>query len=244
MDKVDKYRILGLCDTDDTPVLEDGLINILIQSIASRRSLGVLEGLVEKIWEDKAAKVAASGGHIFNGVQCAYLGHKRYDNDFVGLDLIMTDYAHYCAARAGVGQKVWLIGNAAIIVFRSPSGERQYVLGDRSTSVTNIGGKLEFPPAGFLDTQKENVFPMNEFVGGPTAYPCFDANILDEREEELGFPFESPGSLPSAKTEVIESVGMFRLPLADHVNVSHVIEMHTSAEEVYETFRSCKERSE
>ena len=75
-------------------------------------------------------------------------------------------------------------------------------------------------------------------------YRVFDANILDEREEELGVPFEFPATLPSAKTVRIQTVGVIRIVPYHDYNVSQVIEMDTSVEEMQAMFEGRLKKSE
>ncbi|MDO8555993.1 MAG: hypothetical protein Q7R96_02355 [Nanoarchaeota archaeon] len=250
MDKVLRNKLLGLCQTtpDKIQVVVENPNKVFVASFLPKLHLGDdIEGMVDCFWDAKEAEERARGNtNFFNGGQCELVRFDVFKSGYVGAHLLQTDYKHAVASKkANIGPELWLIGNSGAIVFRGSTGERNYVFGERGRNVQNVGGVLELPPAGYIDTGNSRIIPHNlSSQCGSNGYPVFDANILDEREEELGFPFEFPADLPSAKTVGVQAVGVIQIVPYHDYNVSHVIEMNTSSEEVREMFEHRLKKNE
>src|SRR3989338_9808914 len=244
MDEILKSELLGLCQTstDHIQVVVENPRDVFVASFSPKPHLGEdIEGMVDRFWDAKEADEHARGNtNFFNGGQCEMVAFERSEGGVLGVHLLQTDYKHAVASKkANIGPELWLVGNSGAIVFRSPAGERNYVFGERSRNVQDVGGTLELPPAGYIDIGNPRIMPSLEYAWSS---PIFEANIMDEREEELGFPFES--TIPSEKTGKIQAVGIIKIvPYRDY-NVSHVIEMNTSREEVEEIFEHRKKKNE
>ena len=245
MNKSLRKELLRFCRTspDLIKVVCEDPTAVYVADVLPKKNLDDdIESKINIFWDELAAKEKCMGNTtFFNGMQCAV---KKFEHivgtKTMGVHLFVTDYKHAVASKkANIGPELWLVGNSGAIVFRSPAGERNYVFGERSRNVQDVGGTLELPPAGYIDIGNPRIMPSLEYAWSS---PIFEANIMDEREEELGFPFES--TIPSEKTGKIQAVGIIKIvPYRDY-NVSHVIEMNTSREEVEEIFEHRKKKNE
>ncbi|MDO8555686.1 MAG: hypothetical protein Q7R96_00755 [Nanoarchaeota archaeon] len=253
-----RRELLGLCQTspDQIRVVAENPECVYVAGFMPKQFLGgAIEAKIDAFWNELEANENAKGNtNFFNGGQCEFAGYTdQFTNGSakekkpIGINLLQTDYKHAVASKKGnLGPELWLIGNSGAIIFRSLTGERNYVFGERNKSVQNVGGVLELPPAGYIDVHNPRIVPK-DFQCGVSGYSIFDANILDEREEELGFPFEDPDDIwfgESKKTVDVQAVGIIKIVPYHDYNVSHVIEMNTSEEEVREMFARRPKKNE
>ncbi len=227
--KLDDYtRISELCsDHGCEELTKKGRVYVASFSPEHRLLSSDLEEAIEKEWEKEIAKDRASGREPLNNKFVRVLSHERVNGD-IGLNLGLTDWKHYNGAKKiNSPELIWGIGTAGFTYFiNQKTGERTYVFATRDTTkVTDIGGKLETPPAGYLDpTMLTNRSLGESFL--------FYKDFEREFEEEIGLP----------KDRIVSSdlINLIRIPRTHDYSVDFSLEVKTTAEELQEGFKKGK----
>lgn len=142
--------------------------------------------------------------------------------------MCLTDWKHYNGAKKiNSPEIIWGIGTAGLTYFiDEKSGERVYVFATRDTTkVTDIGGKLETPPAGYLS-------PFLLEASSIRGSLVFITDLEREFEEELG--------LPRDRIVSKNLINLIRIPRTHDYSVDYELHVSTTAEELQEGFRKSK----
>ncbi len=155
-----------------------GLFNIIngYNSInfnrTERNFLKEEEDMIQKSWDYllKAGKVK------FSSELVALRPELTFARDgILNVTAYKTDYKHYRTTLEHPSIRVWLTGPSAILRFNE-GGEMTYIFGERKSSTSDVGGKLECVPAGYLEAA--HFHDENPFL----------ITLYGELKEEIGIP--------------------------------------------------------
>jgi len=231
--KLDDYKaILELCLINGCEALATniGKIHVLEFNGNPITFSPDLEATIDEEWEKMVAEGKAIGNEPKNNPFVHCYGHSKTRKDKrtidIGLRLGQTDWKHYSATKRIGSPIIWGIGTAGVTYFINKHGERVYVFATRNLNkVSDIGGRIETPPAGFLDIS---------LVAHPDT---LKENMLQEFEEELG--------LPRDRIRSLIPISFIRIPRYHDYSIDYLIEAGASEEELSEGFkRSSKYRGE
>jgi len=178
-----------------------------------------LEQTIERLWAEQVrAHKTKNGRELLNNQFLYVKDHRVVGEKDLYLEFGITDWKHYSLVKTIPEAPIlWTIGTTGVITFNE-AGKRYYVFATRNANSSNIGGRLEALPGGYLEPRL-----IRLALQDPLSDP-FKENTRKEFEEEVGLPKDSIISLSYIET--------MRMGRSHDYSVGYLIDVRTNQKDM------------
>ena len=238
MNQDEENLIIGLFASHGCEELGTNIKSIYLRSFSRDPYIlpKKLEVAIDDEWRQEVDKARTQGKEPLNNkfIQClsyeVEIGTSPMS--ILRFDFSVTDWKHYNGIKKADPSKIiWGVGTAGITYFNNKEGERTYLFATRNLAkVSDIGGRLETPPAGFLDvslfTEQSELYRQNNAIAD---------NLKQEFEEEIG--------LSRDKIRSMNLLQVIRIPQTHDISIDYALQIETSEEELEESLKKSRKYS-